>query len=242
MSFDLTPMYSLGKRSLDVSIALTALIVLAPVFAAVIVILRLSGEGEVFFRQKRIGYRNQPFDIWKFVTMRTGSELKGSITIKDDPRVLPIGRFLRKTKINELPQLINVLNGEMSIVGPRPLAEEGFDMYPDWLKSVVYLSKPGLTGIGSVVFRDEEEVLAQSLSSPEDCYRNEILPRKGAIEVWYQQNKSLAVDLKIVLLTAIAIVKPGSTLYQKWFKELVILGRSINTDDAVENISAGPNT
>src|SRR2546426_755943 len=117
-------MYLVIKRSLDLILCLAALLALLPLFLVIVVVLSMTGEHEVFFRQRRIGYGNRSFGLWKFVTMMKDSPETGTITAANDPRILPVGRFLRKTKINELPQLINVLKGDMSIVGPRPLTEE----------------------------------------------------------------------------------------------------------------------
>ena len=208
------------KRALDILVSLIALVVLSPLFLVVMALLRCSGEGEVFFRQKRIGFRNKPFGLWKFVTMRKDSPETGTITAAGDPRILPLGHFLRKSKINELPQLINVLKGDMSIVGPRPLTDETFDHYPEQMKPLVYRSVPGLTGIGSVVFRHEESILAASPKDRTTCYREDITPIKGALEVWYFEHRSTLVDLKIILLTAIAILFPGNQLHLRFFRDL----------------------
>jgi lipopolysaccharide/colanic/teichoic acid biosynthesis glycosyltransferase len=163
-------MYHFTKRLLDVTLASATLTALAAPLLGVAAALRLTGEGKVLFRQPRVGYRNEPFDLLKFVTMRTDSEKSGTITVRGDPRILPVGRMLRKTKINELPQLLNVIKGDMSLVGPRPLTDEAFDLYPPEYKDLVYRSKPGLTGIGSVVFRDEEGILAESTKERMQCY------------------------------------------------------------------------
>jgi len=213
-------MYPLLKRLMDIVLASLALLVIAVPMLLVMLILRLTGEGKVFFRQQRIGLNNRPFDLLKFVTMRSDSEKVGTITVRGDPRILPVGRILRKTKINELPQLLNVLKGDMSLVGPRPLTQEAFDLYPDEFKPLVYQSKPGLTGIGSVVFRDEEGILAESGKERKQCYREDIMPIKGALEVWYLRHKSLWVDIAIMALTAIAIVFPGNSLHTRIFKDL----------------------
>src|SRR5271157_3713601 len=122
-------MYLILKRMLDVLLSLAALVALSPFLLGIAVLLRFTGEGEVFFRQRRIGYQGRPFGLMKFVTMRKDSPKSGTITVAGDPRILPVGRYLRKSKLNELPQLINVLRGDMSIVGPRPLTEETFALY-----------------------------------------------------------------------------------------------------------------
>ena len=215
-------MYLLVKRIMDICLAGIALLALSPLLIPVAVILRFTGEEEIFFKQKRLGYKNKDIYVWKFATMLKNSPFSGTITAKNDPRILPFGRFLRSTKINELPQLINILTGDLSLVGPRPLTTEAFSLYPEELKPFIYQTKPGLTGIGSVVFCNEEEILANSGKDVWQCYKEDIMPIKGALEMWYQGNVSLFTDLKLVVLTAVAIIKPGNTLHTKWFKDLPV--------------------
>lgn len=188
------------KRLLDFLLALFALIVLLPLLIPVCIILLLTGEHEVFYFQERIGYQNKPFFIWKFATMVKNSPNIGNglMTTRNDPRVLPFGRFLRKTKINELPQIINILIGDMSIVGPRPLVDKTFDPYPEYVKETIYNVKPGLTGIGSIVFRDEEKLISETNLPKEEFYANYISPYKGELELWYQKNISLLTDIKLI--------------------------------------------
>ena len=215
-------MYSLIKRFFDIVFSLIALIILLPLFIPIIILLLLTGEHEVFFRQDRVGYQNKIFRIWKFATMLKNSPNMGSgdVTTRNDPRVTSIGRFLRISKLNELPQLINILTGDMSFVGPRPLMKVGFERYTDEMKEKVYRVKPGLTGIGSIVFRDEELIITKSDLSPHECYRQVILPYKGAVEVWYQQHLSFYTDFMILFLTAWAIVAPNSHLVSNVFPSL----------------------
>ena len=156
--------YFFVKRTLDLLIACTALIVVIPVFIPVMIILRFTGEGEIFYSQKRIGYKNDEFKIWKFATMLKDSLNMGtgSITLENDFRVTNFGRFLRKTKINELPQLYNIILGEITIVGPRPVLEQDWLLYSEEIRNRIYCIKPGLTGIGSIVFRDEEAIVTSA--------------------------------------------------------------------------------
>jgi len=193
-----------------------------PFLIPVIIILLLTGEHKVFYLQKRIGYKNRQFNIIKFATMLKNSPNlgTGSITLKNDPRVLPFGRFLRKTKINEIPQFLNILIGDMSLVGPRPLMEKDFLRYPSQIQEKVYDIKPGLTGIGSVVFRDEEAVLNQYKGREVEAYERIVAPYKGELELWYQQNMSLWVDIKILFLTLLAIAFPNNKLPKRLFKNL----------------------
>ena len=163
-------MYLLIKRFFDILFSLIALAIISPVLIPVTIILLLTGEHEVFYKQERVGYKNRIFGILKFATMLKNSPNMGSkdLTSRNDPRVLPIGKFLRKSKLNELPQLINIMIGDMSFVGPRPLMKSGYDRYSDEMKEKVYNVRPGLTGIGSIVFRDEELIITNSKLSPEE--------------------------------------------------------------------------
>ena len=133
---------------------------------------------------------------------------------------MPLGGFLRKTKINELPQVINILIGDMSIVGPRPLVDKNFELYPDHIKTKINNVKPGLTGIGSIVFRDEERLLSESKLAPHVFYKEHIAPFKGELEIWYQQNLSFYTDAMLVFLTAWVILFPQSDLIYRIFKNL----------------------
>ncbi|HKB45893.1 MAG TPA: sugar transferase [Chitinophagaceae bacterium] len=215
-------MYRLIKRFLDILFSLGALIILSPVFILIIIILLLTGEHEVFYKQERVGYKNSIFGIWKFATMLKNSPNMGSkdLTMRNDPRVTSFGKFLRKSKLNELPQLINILIGDMSFTGPRPLMKNGFDRYSDEMKAKVYNVKPGLTGIGSIVFRDEELIITKSHLSPPECYRTVILPNKGVLEIWYQQHLSFFTDFMILFLTGWYIFFPHSNLVNKVFPSL----------------------
>jgi lipopolysaccharide/colanic/teichoic acid biosynthesis glycosyltransferase len=207
-------MYLFLKRLLDIFVATVALIIFSPILIPIAIALRFSGEGEILYLQERIGLGNKPFDIWKFATMLKNSPNigTGDVTVKNDPRVLPMGKFLRKTKINELPQILNVLKGDMSIVGARPLVDVSFNMYEPEVKKVIYNTRPGITGIGSIIFRDEESIIEKSDLPPREFYQKYIIPYKGQLEMWYQQNKSIWVDIKLIFLTAWVILFPKSDL------------------------------
>lgn len=213
-------MYRLTKRFIDLTIATITLILLSPVFILVIIILLFTGEHEVFYLQERIGYKNKPFKIWKFATMQKNSQNigTGEITIRNDPRVTKFGKFLRRTKINELPQIINVYKGDMSVVGPRPLMEVSFNLYADRIRNKIYDSKPGITGIGSLIFRDEEKIISEA-RNPRLMYAT-IYPYKGELELWYRENASTLTDILIILLTAWSIFFPYNNLANKCFKNL----------------------
>ena len=215
-------MYKFIKRILDILIAGFAFIILSPVLIPVMIILKLTGEHEIFYFQKRLGYKNKPFDIWKFATMLKNSPSigTGEITLRNDPRVMPFGSFLRKTKINELPQIFNVLKGDMSIVGPRPLMEVSFLQYDQNIQQNIYNVKPGITGIGSLIFRDEEKIVSDA-ADPKLMY-SKIFPFKGELEMWYQKNASVLTDFKIIYLTAWSIIFPENKLATKFFKDLPV--------------------
>jgi lipopolysaccharide/colanic/teichoic acid biosynthesis glycosyltransferase len=216
-------MYNFFKRSLDIIVSLFTLIILLPVFIPVIIILRFSAEGEVFYFQERHGINNSRFKILKFATMLKNSMNmgSGSITLQNDPRVTRFGSFLRKTKINELPQIINILKGDISLVGPRPLVTKTFFAYNEEVQSKIYNVKPGLTGIGSIIFRDEESIIsAVTDEEPHEFYKRVIAPYKGDLEMWYQSNNSFFLDLQLIFMTAWVIVSPETRLYEKWFKDL----------------------
>jgi lipopolysaccharide/colanic/teichoic acid biosynthesis glycosyltransferase len=174
-------MYPLLKRSIDIFIASMALIILSPILIPCCIILLFTGEREVFYFQKRVGYKNKLFNIWKFATMLKNSPNigTGEITLRNDPRVTGFGKFLRKTKINELPQIINVLKGDMSIVGPRPLMDVSVKLYPTEIREKIYDVKPGMTGIGSLIFRDEEKIISEA-ADPRAMYAT-IYPYKGNV-------------------------------------------------------------
>lgn len=203
-------------------LALLALLILSPFLIPIGIILLLTGEHEVFYHQSRVGYKNTRFKIWKFATMMKNSSKMGtgSLTLRNDPRVLPIGKFLRKTKINEIPQIINVIIGNMSIVGPRPQMEVDFLKFPVHVQKVIYNSKPGITGVGSIIFRDEEEWISNAEGDKHEFYKNRIAPYKGELEIWYQKNISFYSDCMLIFLTAWVIIFPKSNLIYKIFKDL----------------------
>jgi len=214
--------YRYIKRIFDIILSAFILILLLPLFLPLMIALKMTGEGEIFYFQKRIGKNSKYFDIWKFATMLKDSPNIGSgmITLKNDPRVTPLGGFLRKSKINELPQIINVLKGDMSIVGPRPTVKKHADAYGDNNRDLIYQTKPGITGIGSIIFRNEEEILSKYAGDPFENYKNLIIPYKTKIELWYKLNQNFITDLKIIILTAWVILMPSSNIYYQWLPSL----------------------
>lgn len=209
------------RRFLDILISGAGIIILSPLLLVTILVLRFTGEGEVFYRQSRVGANGARFGLLKFATMLKNSEQMGTgtITVKDDPRVLPVGRFLRKTKINELPQLWNILIGDMSIVGPRPQDQRCFDAFPEQSQRAIVSVEPGLTGIGSIVFRDEEEMMHAS-QDPDHYYDHVIMPYKGLLEEWYVLHKGVRVYLLCIFLTAWVVIAPNSSIVWRAFSDL----------------------
>ena len=216
------------KRFLDVVLSFLALVVLAPFLLLVVVILRFTGEGEVFYIQERSGLGGNSFGLYKFATMLKNSPNigTGEITVRGDPRVLPFGKFLRKTKLNELPQLWNIFIGDMSLVGPRPMVLNTYAQYPEEARQKLNTIRPGLTGIGSIVFRDEERYLADR-DEPMEFYREHIIPYKSKLEVWFVENNTLLSYIKIIFVTAWVVVFPSSNLVDKAFKGIPSLPDSL---------------
>lgn len=204
------------QRLLDVMLVSFAILVFSPLFLPIMILLRITGEGYIFFLQKRIGRNKSVFGLIKFVTMLKDSPNIGSgtVTLKGDPRILPLGHFLRKTKINELPQLLNVLNGTMSIIGPRPQTKRCFDAFPKGSQDKISKVVPGLSGIGSIVFRAEDEMMHAN-NNPDKFYDRTIMPYKGKLEEWYVDNKSLYLYFKCIILTLWIIVRPNSSIIWK---------------------------
>ena len=208
-------------RFLDVVFALIAILLLTPILLLVSIVLRFTGEGKVFYVQERVGQNQKRFGLFKFATMLQNSPNMGSgtITLRNDPRVLPIGRILRKTKINELPQLLNVVIGDMSIIGPRPLTENHFAHYPPELRRIIATIKPGLSGLGSIVFRDEELLLSDK-NDPKHYYRVEIAPYKASLEAWFVENCSVRLYFKCIFLTIRVVIDPSPSIALNYFHNL----------------------
>ena len=190
------------QRFFDVLLSSVALLVFLPVFVPLALILRFTGEGKVFYLQERVGMGRRVFKVIKFATMLENSPNigTGTVTVKDDPRVLPVGRFLRKSKLNELPQLLNILNGDMSVIGPRPQAKRGFDTLSLEAQIAITQIRPGLSGVGSIIFRDEESII-QNQKDPVHFHDYVIAPYKVKLEKWYIANQGLVIYFKLILLT-----------------------------------------
>jgi lipopolysaccharide/colanic/teichoic acid biosynthesis glycosyltransferase len=208
-------------RFFDILFSGIAIVVLFPFMIPIMIILKLTGEHYIFYSQARVGRYSKEFRLLKFATMLKDSpNLPGGLyTSVNDPRMLPIGKFLRATKINELPQLINIFIGQMSIVGYRPTVREHYNAYPDDVKQKIYYLRPGLTGIGSVVFRNEEEIL-QRFEDKKSFHQKVITPYKAALESWYVDNNNLLNYFKILFVTVFAVLNRRSECWKKTFKAL----------------------
>lgn len=206
-------------RIFDFLLSLIAIIILFPFSIPLIFFLKFSGEGEIFFTQKRVGINGKSFNLIKFATMLKNSPSIGSglITIKNDPRILPYGHFLRRSKINELPQLINIFRGDMSFIGPRPLTLEGYNSYPNHLQPKLKLIKPGLSGLTSLILRNEEEILSK-VTYPKEFHSNILAPFKAETEVWYSYKRNLANHLLLIFLTIVIVLIPKTKILSIFFK------------------------
>jgi lipopolysaccharide/colanic/teichoic acid biosynthesis glycosyltransferase len=188
------------KRGFDLIFSTIGILILSPVFLIVAIIIKIDSKGPIYFRQDRVGKNNEVFQIHKFRTMEINSESLGKLTIGEDKRITNFGRWLRKNKIDELPQLIDVFYGKMSIVGPRPELKEYVDTYPEDIKKKILSVKPGITDYASISMADESLLLA-SYKNPQEAYTNNILPKKLGLSTKYVDNNNIFMDLKIIFLT-----------------------------------------
>jgi lipopolysaccharide/colanic/teichoic acid biosynthesis glycosyltransferase len=211
------------QRFFDILFSTIAIIAFIPLFITIsIILIIISGDG-VIYRQKRVGIGGKLFNVYKFVTMLKNSEQRGSgtITLKNDSRVFPFGKFLRKTKINELPQLFNILKGDMSIIGPRPIPTKHFLLYSEEAQENIKNTKPGLSGLGSIIFRDEERILERIKSNKKEFFNKHISPYKGEIETWYIENNSLSLYFILIWTTIKVVLFPNYKInYQRNFKNI----------------------
>lgn len=209
------------ERSFDLILSISALFILAPIFLLVIMVLRVTGEGEIFYRQARVGRNGKDFKLLKFATMLKDSPNIGSgtITLQNDPRVLPFGRFLRHSKLNELPQLINVINGEMSLIGPRPQTRRCFLAFDAAAQADIISVRPGLSGLGSIIFRSEDEMLSDSKNGL-FFYDEVIAPYKGSLETWFVNNKCLKLYFILIFLTIYCVLFPQKSIVWRFIAEV----------------------
>lgn len=194
------------KRIFDIVASLGGLIVLSPMLIVVAICIKLDSKGSVFFKQKRVGKNKEIFEIYKFRTMVTDAEKLGKqITVGNDSRITRVGKFIRKCKLDEFPQLINVLKGEMSLVGPRPEVPKYVELYDEYQEQIL-LVQPGITDYASIEFRNENEILGESYN-PEETYIEEIMPTKIDLNMKYIKNISMVEDIKLIVSTILAILK-----------------------------------
>lgn len=219
------------KRIFDIILSLFFILIFLPFGLIISIILKFTGEKEIFYLQKRIGKEGKEIKIFKFTTMLKNSEQIGAkdITLENDSRVLPFGKFLRKTKLNEVPQLINILLGSMSFVGPRPLTPKVFNYYSEEIKSEIKSLKPGLTGIGSIYFRNEELFIGKGNDFVKS-YKDKIVPYKGQLELWYKKHHSFLLDCFLIFLTALVVLFPSFKDPLKCFKDLPVYSDYANCD------------
>ncbi len=195
------------KRGMDLTLAAVGLVLTLPLWVLVALAIRLDSPGGVFFAHERVGRYGRKFKVLKFRTMvQDAPKLGGAITAGHDPRITRVGRILRKTKLDELPQLWNVLKGEMSIVGPRPEVEKYVALYSEEARQVILSVRPGITGLTQMRYRHEERLLAEQ-PDPERFYREELLPKKIDSDIEYVRTRSLLKDLQILLLTFKALIE-----------------------------------
>lgn len=208
-------------RFFDILFSSLAILILLPFMIPIMIGLKLTGEHDIFYIQERIGKGGKPFGVLKFATMlRNSPNMAGGVlTQKNDPRILPMGKFLRKTKINELPQLINIFLGQMSVIGPRPQAKRHYELYSHEVKSAIDTIPPGLSGLGSVVFRDEEDML-NNVEDRDSFHDTVIAPYKGKLEIWFTQHRTLSTYFKLIWLTVLAVLNPSSNAWKTSFKDL----------------------
>jgi len=195
------------KRVFDFLCSALGVVLLSPCFFIIAIWIKVDSAGPIFFVQKRVGRNGKPFGVYKFRTMIVDAESKGlKITVGKDPRITSSGHFLRRTKLDELAQLFNVLGGTMSLVGPRPEVQEYIDAYPEDIKKIVLSVKPGITDYASIEFKDENKLLEKSID-PSKTYIEEILPVKQRYYLKYIEDKGFFLDIKIILKTIFVILK-----------------------------------
>jgi len=197
------------KRAFDIAASATGLCVLAPLMCVAAGLVKASSPGPVLFRQQRVGREGIPFELWKFRSMRVDAGVGPQVTADRDPRVTSVGRVLRKTKLDELPELFNVLKGDLSLVGPRPEVARYVALYPEAEREFLQRYRPGITDPATVRFRNEEEILAKS-SDPERAYREQVLPEKLRMYRAYLERASFISDFKVLAQTLWVVARPNA--------------------------------
>jgi len=190
-----------GKRAMDLTLSFIGLFALSPILLLIAILIKLQDGGSIFFKQERVGFKMRRFKIYKFRTMVENADRLGpQVTKEDDPRITKLGKFLRRYKLDELPQLINVIKGEMSLVGPRPEVEKYVKYYEEDFKEILSKVKPGITDFATLEFRNEEEILKDK-QNVEEVYIKQILPQKIKLYKKYVKELSLKTDIKLIFYT-----------------------------------------
>lgn len=200
-----------AKRCFDLAAAAVGVAAVAPVLGATAVLVKFSSPGPILFRQQRVGRHGVPFELWKFRSMRVEAGAGPQVTAHGDPRITPIGRLLRKTKLDELPELFNVLRGDLSLVGPRPEVPRYVALYPEDDRRFLQQFRPGLTDPATIRFRNEEDILARA-PDPERAYVHELLPEKLKMYRRYLETASFTSDLRVLAETVWVIVNPQASV------------------------------
>ncbi len=195
------------KRAIDLTVSGIVLLIALPFLLAAALAVRFSSPGPILFRQRRVGRNGGVFEILKFRTMRVAQDTTNAITIGRDPRITPVGHFLRQSKIDELPQLVNVLRGDMSLVGPRPEVPHYVELYPHDLRHKILSVRPGITDRASIKYRNEAELLACQ-PDPDGYYRSVIMPDKLRIAAQYADHVSVTEDIRVIFDTLKAVYRP----------------------------------
>ena len=208
-------------RAMDVLLSAFALLTLSPLFLILGMLLYFSGEGRVLYFQDRIGIGEKKIRLIKFVTMLSDSPDMGAgeLTLPHDSRVLRIGSILRKTKLNELPQLINILKGDLSLIGPRPQTQKFYLCYQEEDRALISLVRPGLSGVGSILFRNEENLLA-NVHDPIAFDKEIIMPYKGAVEGWYVAHQSLSLYFELIFISILVVLFPSGGFHRRIMSRL----------------------
>jgi len=209
-------------RFFDIIFSSIAIVILFPFMLPIMIGLKLTGEHDIFYKQTRIGRGGKNFQILKFATMlRNSPNLNGGLyTSENDTRILPMGKFLRKTKFNELPQLINIFVGQMSIIGYRPTVRQHYEAYNIDFKMKSKDVSPGLSGIGSIVFRDEEVILQKCGQNKDYFHQKVIIPYKSQLECWYMDHQSIGNYFKLIYMTVVSVIHPANCKWRTAFKGL----------------------
>lgn len=206
-------------RLMDIVLSSLALLILSPLLILIMLVLRLTGEGYIFYCQERLCKNGKKFKLIKFATMLKDSPSMGTktLTTKNDVRILPFGKILRKTKMNEIPQLLNVIKGDMSLIGPRPFVEHDYSGLSEQLRNELLNIKPGLSGIASIFFRDQENKL-HGRDDIVNYHTHTLMPIKAKIEVAFHKKNSLWQYFKAILVTVWVVLFPKSEIYRKVFR------------------------